>query len=131
MVGTVDDPTAESSTAVDLNTFSPKRAKSTWTIPALVWAFWFHEDGTAEELPIDQPIETHRDGWLWLHLNSRRCACVSMAWHYTAAGDSARVTARAALTSNCMRAATASMASLPISSEALKNRLTKSPTSTL
>jgi zinc transporter len=44
-------------------------AKSLGIVPSLVWAFWFHEDGTAEPLDVDKPIETHRDGWVWLHLN--------------------------------------------------------------
>ena len=38
-------------------------------VPGLVWAFRIHEDGSAEPLPIDQPIENQHDGWLWLHLN--------------------------------------------------------------
>jgi zinc transporter len=38
-------------------------------IPGLVWAFRIHADGSAEALAVDQPIEAHHDGWLWLHLN--------------------------------------------------------------
>jgi zinc transporter len=38
-------------------------------VPALVWAFRIHDDGSAEPLPIDQAIDDRRDGWLWLHLN--------------------------------------------------------------
>src|SRR5262249_33277278 len=38
-------------------------------IPGLVWAFRIHEDGSAEPLAVDQPIEFRHDGWLWLHLN--------------------------------------------------------------
>jgi zinc transporter len=36
--------------------------------PAFVWAFRFHEDGTATPWPADQPARAH-DGWLWLHLD--------------------------------------------------------------
>src|ERR1700760_1881462 len=38
-------------------------------IPGLVWAFRLHGDGSAEALPIDQPIEFSHDGRLWLHFN--------------------------------------------------------------
>ena len=38
-------------------------------IPGLVWAFRLHSDGSAEPLPIDQPIEFSHDGRLWLHFN--------------------------------------------------------------
>ncbi|MFT4120634.1 transporter [Bradyrhizobium sp.] len=38
-------------------------------IPGLVWAFRLHGDGSAEPLPIDQPIEFSHDGRLWLHFN--------------------------------------------------------------
>jgi zinc transporter len=38
-------------------------------VPGLLWAFLIHEDGTAQSLPIDQPIGSHRDEWLWLHIN--------------------------------------------------------------
>jgi len=38
-------------------------------IPGLVWAFRLHSDGSAEALPIDQPIELSHDGRLWLHFN--------------------------------------------------------------
>lgn len=44
-------------------------ARTFGLIPALVWAFRFHEDGSVEELAVDGPIEDYRDGWLWLHLN--------------------------------------------------------------
>src|SRR3569832_2336735 len=37
--------------------------------PGLVWAFRLHSDGSAEALPIDQPIEFSHDGRLWLHFN--------------------------------------------------------------
>src|SRR5262245_34472368 len=38
-------------------------------VPGLLWAFRIHDDGRADALPIDQPIEIYRDGWLWLHLD--------------------------------------------------------------
>jgi zinc transporter len=38
-------------------------------IPGLVWAFRLHNDGAAESLPIDKPIEFSHDGRLWLHFN--------------------------------------------------------------
>jgi zinc transporter len=37
--------------------------------PGLVWAYRFHEDGSAEALAPDQPIDDIHDGWLWLHFN--------------------------------------------------------------
>lgn len=38
-------------------------------VPGLVWAFFIHDDGSAELLALDKPIERRRDGWLWLHFN--------------------------------------------------------------
>jgi zinc transporter len=38
-------------------------------IPGVVWAFRIHHDGSAEQLPIDAPIEFTHDGRLWLHFN--------------------------------------------------------------
>jgi zinc transporter len=38
-------------------------------IPGVVWAFRLHHDGSAEQLPIDAPIEFTHDGRLWLHFN--------------------------------------------------------------
>jgi zinc transporter len=38
-------------------------------VPGLIWAFRIHADGSAQALPIDKPIESRRDGWLWLHVN--------------------------------------------------------------
>lgn len=43
--------------------------QGTEIIPGLVWAFRLHQDGSAEPLPVDAPIEPSRDGRLWLHLN--------------------------------------------------------------
>jgi len=42
---------------------------ATSAIPGLVWAFRLHNDGSAEPLPIDVPIEFSHDGRLWLHFN--------------------------------------------------------------
>ncbi len=41
----------------------------TSVIPGLVWAFRLHDDGSAEQLPVDAPIEFIHDGRLWLHFN--------------------------------------------------------------
>ena len=38
-------------------------------LPGLIKAFLFGPNGTAEEIPVDQPISGHGDGLLWLHLN--------------------------------------------------------------
>jgi zinc transporter len=38
-------------------------------VPALIWAFRIREDGSAEPLPVNEPIDGRRDGCLWLHLN--------------------------------------------------------------
>jgi len=38
-------------------------------VPGLMWAFRIQPDGSAQPLPIDKPIESRRDGWLWLHIN--------------------------------------------------------------
>lgn len=38
-------------------------------IAGLVWAFRLHSDGSAEALPVDQPIAFGHDGRLWLHFN--------------------------------------------------------------
>jgi len=38
-------------------------------VPGLVWAFRIHDDGTADALPIGEPIESRHDGWVWLHLD--------------------------------------------------------------
>jgi zinc transporter len=39
------------------------------SVPGLVWAFRIHDDGAAEQLPIDQPIPVRPEGWIWLHLD--------------------------------------------------------------
>jgi zinc transporter len=59
------DHSATSSVNVD----GTGEAKSYGIVPALVWAFRIHDDGSAEPLPIDQAIDDRRDGWLWLHVN--------------------------------------------------------------
>jgi len=38
-------------------------------LPGLRFAFHFHANGMAKELPIDQAMPDHRDGWLWLHFD--------------------------------------------------------------
>jgi zinc transporter len=38
-------------------------------VPGLLWGFRIHDDGTADPLPLDQPIDHRHDGWLWLHLD--------------------------------------------------------------
>jgi zinc transporter len=39
-------------------------------MPGLIWAMRFHPDGTAEQLPADEPIDdSPHDGWVWLHIN--------------------------------------------------------------
>jgi len=48
---------------------APARADDIGVVPGLVWAFRIHDNGTAEALPVDKPIASHHDGWLWLHLN--------------------------------------------------------------
>jgi hypothetical protein len=44
-------------------------AKHFDSVPGLVWAFRIHDDGAAEQLPIDQPIPIRPQGWIWLHLD--------------------------------------------------------------
>lgn len=48
----------------EMPTFSPH---GLGMVPALVWAFHFHPDGSAEPLDIEAPLAC--DGWVWLHLN--------------------------------------------------------------
>jgi zinc transporter len=38
-------------------------------IPGLLWGFRIHENGSADPLPPDEPIDNRHDGWLWLHLD--------------------------------------------------------------
>jgi len=38
-------------------------------VPGLVWAYRIRDDGSAQSLPIEAPIGSRRDGWLWLHIN--------------------------------------------------------------
>ncbi len=53
-------------------------------IPGLVCAYRFGADGTAHALPVDEPIASPGEGWLWLHfgLADQR----SRAWLRTAPG---------------------------------------------
>lgn len=49
-------------------------------LAGLVWAFRIHADGSAEELPVDKPLDHHHDGWLWLHFNlTDTLACQTLA----------------------------------------------------
>jgi zinc transporter len=54
-------------TEPDIATVTPSLPMS--AVPGLVWAFRLHEDGSAEPLPVDAPIEFRHDGRLWLHFN--------------------------------------------------------------
>jgi zinc transporter len=65
----MDTVTVEPPSTVNFDGQYSGTEKTLGVVPGLVWAFWFHEDGTAEPLAIDKPIETHRDGWVWMHLN--------------------------------------------------------------
>ena len=47
----------------------PARPRPLGIIPGLIWAFRVLQDGTAVPLPLDQPIEHTRQGWLWIHLD--------------------------------------------------------------
>jgi zinc transporter len=58
---------SDPSIVVDLE--RPEERKDFGVVPGLVWAFRIREDGSAESLPTGQPIERHRGGGLWLHLN--------------------------------------------------------------
>ena len=58
---------SDPSIVVDLE--RPEERKDFGVVPGLVWAFRIREDGSAESLPTDQPIERHRGGGFWLHLN--------------------------------------------------------------
>jgi zinc transporter len=62
------DSLAESRNAADVIDIGTK-PKSLGIVPGLVWAFRIHDDGSAEPLPVDQPIQDYRDGWVWVHLN--------------------------------------------------------------
>ena len=51
----------------------PAAAAATGTqagqIPGLLWGFRIHDDGSADPLAPNQPIDNRHDGWLWLHLD--------------------------------------------------------------
>lgn len=51
------------------NIVSPQAWDSAPAIPALVWAFRLHSDGSAEPLPVDTSFEFNHDGRLWLNFN--------------------------------------------------------------
>ena len=60
-------------------------------VPGLVLAFRIHADGSADELPVEQPLDLALAGgdWLWLHLNlADKRAC---NWIASAAGLPAAV----------------------------------------
>jgi zinc transporter len=57
---------------VDTNPLKADPARDTpqiGLVPGLVWAFRIHDNGTADPLPIDQPIESPHQGWVWLHID--------------------------------------------------------------
>jgi zinc transporter len=58
---------SDPSVAIDLS--SPAEPRDFGVVPGLVWAFRIRADGSAEPLPVGEPIERHRDGGLWLHIN--------------------------------------------------------------
>jgi hypothetical protein len=64
----IDRPQYTASTAVDIGLSGPCPAGGYGIVPGLAWGFRIHEDGTADALSIDKPIEHRHDGWLWLHL---------------------------------------------------------------
>ena len=51
------------------NSDGPAAPRELGVVPGLVWAFRIHDDGTADSLPVDQPVEARHDGWLWLHVD--------------------------------------------------------------
>jgi zinc transporter len=56
--------------AIDRSTTSmASNGLPTDQIPGLLWGFRIHDDGSADPLPLDQPIDNRHDGWLWLHLD--------------------------------------------------------------
>ena len=75
----------------------PPRVDGFGVVPGIIWAFRIHEDGTAEALPVDKPIENRHDGWLWLHLNLTDMRAVN--WAQTARLPES---ATALLASNCV-----------------------------
>ncbi len=57
----------------------PRTACRSGQIPGLLWGFRIHEDGSADPLPPEQPIDSHHDGWLWLHLDLSNLRAARMA----------------------------------------------------
>jgi zinc transporter len=47
----------------------PSFSASADALPGLIFAFRFHEDGSAEEMTGQAAIDLRHDGWLWLHFN--------------------------------------------------------------
>ena len=57
----------------------PVGAAQAQALPGLISAFRFDDDGTVTEIPVDQPIPTAAQGWVWLHFNladARACNAV-------------------------------------------------------
>jgi zinc transporter len=48
---------------------APEPTNELGIVPGLIWAFRIHQDGSADALPKDQPIEHIHEGWIWLHLD--------------------------------------------------------------
>ena len=44
------------------NSDGPAAPRELGVVPGLVWAFRIHDDGTADSLPVDQPVEARHDG---------------------------------------------------------------------
>src|SRR6185312_14790707 len=57
------------SASADHRAQQPAAADALGVVPGLVRAFRIHADGSPEALPVDRPVESRPDTWLWLHLN--------------------------------------------------------------
>jgi zinc transporter len=66
------DNSAEAATYSKVD--APISVRTLDVAPGLIWAFWIHEDGSAEPLPRDKAIELRHDGWLWLHFDLKDSA---------------------------------------------------------
>jgi zinc transporter len=60
---------SEAGPSVVLDLMEPLGDRGFGIVPGLVWGFFIHDDGSAELLDVDRPIESRREGWLWLHFN--------------------------------------------------------------
>src|SRR5437868_1682017 len=65
MEAQLSDPAPVASATSD----TPRDKADMGLVPGLIWAFRIHDDGTADPLPIDKPIEVGHDGWIWLHFD--------------------------------------------------------------